>query len=105
MSAMSKPFQLHQDVTLLNAASFKGLQPATIIFATPPCQAFSTAEPMLSWESTESIPLVSCINLIKLLSDEQTEAPITYFIENVPRSAKFLNITNSLGQPIILEAH
>jgi site-specific DNA-cytosine methylase len=50
MSAISKPFQLQQDVTLLNAASFKGLEPATFIFATPPCQAFSTAGPMLGWE-------------------------------------------------------
>ena len=60
---------------------------------------------MLGWESIDSIPLVSCVNLIKLLSEEQTSAPITYFIENVPSFAKFINITNSLGQPIILEAH
>ena len=31
--------------------------------------------------------------------------PITYFIENVPNSAKFQDIITSLGHPIIVEAH
>ncbi len=47
MLAISKPFQLQQHVTLLSATSFKGLDPVTVIFATPPCQAFSTVGPML----------------------------------------------------------
>ena len=103
--AIGKPFHLQQDVTLLNASSFKGLDPVIVVFATPPCQAFSAARPTPGWQSIESIPFISYVNLIKSLSDAQGQAPITYFIENVPNTAKFSNIIDSLGTPLILEAH
>ena len=74
-----------------------------MIFATAPCQPFSSARPVAGWNSAESAPFAACINLIGTLFQHQN--PLTFFVENVPNSAKFPDIQDSLGQPIVLEAH
>ena len=42
-SAIEHPFQLMQDVTQLTTANFTALPQVSVIFATPPCQPFSSA--------------------------------------------------------------
>ncbi len=102
--AIDHPFKVKQDVTKVTASDFKMLPAVTVVFATPPCQPFSKAGSTPGWDSEESKPFISCVNLIKGLSDAQHQMP-TYIIENVPNSARFIEITDALGPALIVEAH
>ncbi len=98
------PFRFPQDVNAITAHSLKDLPPVTVVFATPPCQAFSSAGSVPGWNSPMSVPLVSCVNLVRYLHDRQTDG-ITSFLENVPNTTSFTEVQASLGPAIILEAH
>ena len=91
-------------MTKITASDFRMLPAITVVFATPPCQPFSKAGPTPGWDSEESKPFISCVNLIKELSKIQSRTP-TYIVENVPNSARFIEITDALGPALIIEAH
>ena len=102
-SAIQDPFRPPQDVSELSTGPPEALLPIDVIFATPPCQAFSIAGSTPGWNSPDSLPFRHCINFIMHVSRMQSTVP-TYFVENVPNSAKFHDIIQSLGTPIIIEA-
>jgi site-specific DNA-cytosine methylase len=87
-AAIDHPFKVEQDVTKITADDFLTLPAVSVVFATPPCQPFSKAGATPGWSSDESKPFISCVNLIKALSSTQ-QSSISYFIENVPNSARF----------------
>ncbi len=68
-NAIDHPFKVEQDVTKITVADFKTLPAVTVVFATPPCQPFSKAGPTPGWDSEESKPFISCVNLIKELNN------------------------------------
>jgi site-specific DNA-cytosine methylase len=102
--AIDHPFKVDQDVTKITASDFRMLPAVTVVFATPPCQPFSKAGPTPGWDSEESKPFISCVNLIKEMSKMQPRTP-TYIVENVPNSARFIEIADALGPALIIEAH
>jgi hypothetical protein len=102
--AIDHPFKVEQDVTKVSASDFKALPTVTVVFATPPCQPFSKAGSTPGWDTDESKPFISCANLIRELSSAQRRS-LTYFVENVPNSAQFTEITDALGPALIVEAH
>ena len=104
LSAIGQPFDTSQDVSILASEPLQQLLPVDFIFATPPCQAFSIAGSTPGWNSPESLPFRHCVNLIMRIHNQQQQQ-LTYVIENVPNAAKFTDIIQSLGSPIIVEAH
>ena len=102
--AISHPFDTSQDVSVLVSKPLTHLLPIDFIFATPPCQAFSIAGSAPGWNSPESLPLRHCVNLVMQIQKQQ-HRQLTYVIENVPNAARFHDIIQSLGSPIIVEAH
>ena len=95
--AILQPFRFPQDVNIIGAESLKNIPPVTVIFATPPCQAFSSAGSAPGWESPMSVPFISCVNLVRYLNDHQQDG-VTYFIENVPNTANFMEIQRVRGE-------
>ena len=93
-----------QDVTKISIDDLARLPAVTVVFATPPCQPFSRAGPLPGWESIESAPFTSCVNLIHDLYERQ-QGKLTYILENVPKAAEFTEIGQSLGSPLMIEAH
>lgn len=102
--AIDHPLKVDQDVTKIATEDFRPFPPVTVIFATPPCKPLSKAGPTPGWDTNESKPFISFVNLIKALSSIHG-GNITYTIENVPISARFPEITNALGPIIIVKAH
>ena len=98
------PFSVNQDVTKVTAAKFGTTRASTVIFATPPCQPFSKVGHTPGWSSEESVPFISCVNLINDISIMRGRK-VTYFIENVPNSSHFIEILDALGPAIVVEAH
>ena len=71
--SISQPFRLPQDVNAITTLSLSDLPPITVVFATPPCQAFSSAGSVPGWNSPASIPFISCVNVIRYLHDLQPD--------------------------------
>lgn len=95
--------KVNQDMAEVTPEDFIPIPTVTVVFATPPCQPFSKAGSTPALHLDESKPFVACVNLIKALNNAQ--GPKTYFIDNVPNSAKLIEITDALGPAHIVEAH
>ena len=71
--------------------------------ATPPCIPFLVAGGGKGWKSRMSQPFIACVNLIKELYNKN-KGRLTYIIENVPSAKFFTAISETLREPILLEA-